>query len=239
MSDMFRDDDLTRELRTDVPRLSDFGRDLEVPSHMDILPDGRETVVIGDPEGDKRFTHQQGDNLFGFQGTCGLCSCENVLRSFGIEVTESDMVFFASVRGLCSCDDPDPAQNGGTTASGRADILTRLGVPATASYGGSLEDLAGNIEQGRGVIIGVNAGVLWNDANADSGNVSNHAITVTGVARDPATGELQGFFINDSGTGEAGKFVDASMMREAWEDVGGSQVVTSESRPFPNTSLAN
>jgi len=239
MSDRFRDDDFTRDLRADVPHLSDFGKDLEVPSHMDVLPDGRETVVIGDPEGDKRFTHQQGDNLFGFEGTCGLCSCENILRAFGLEVKESDMVFFASTRGLCTCDDPDPGKNGGTTAAARADILTRMGVPASATYGGSLEDLAGNIEQGKGVSIAVNAGVIWDDPNADSGNVSNHAITVTGVARDPSTGDIQGFFINDSGTGRAGQFVDASMMREAWEEVGGSQVVTAESRPFANQPLPN
>jgi hypothetical protein len=234
MSDIFKNDDLTRDVPADIPRIRDFGTDLEVPSEVTVLPDGRETVVIGDPEGDKRFTHAQGDNILGFEGTCGLCSCENVLRSFGLEVTETDMVFFATVRGLCTCEDPDPRMNGGTTPADRADILTRLGVPASASYGGSIEDLAGNIEQGKGVIIAVNAGVLWNDANADSGNVSNHAITVTGVARDPATGDIQGFFINDSGTGEAGKFVDASLMREAWEKVGGSQVVTAESRPFSN-----
>ena len=232
MEDRFKDS--FRDAPADVPQLNDFGKDLEVPSHVDVLPDGRDTVVIGDPEGDKEFTHLQGDNWLGFQGTCGLCSCENVLRSFGLDVSETDMVIYAVQRGLCGYDDPDPAHNGGTTTEWQADILTRHGVPASAFYGGTLEDLAGNIELGRGVIIEVNAGVLWDNANYDSGSNANHAITVTGVARDPMTGEIQGFFINDSGTGKADQFVDASVMHEAWEEAGGEHVVTAETRPYTN-----
>lgn len=232
MDDMFRNDDLIQEALADVPELSDFARDLEIPSQVDVLPDGRDTVVIGDPEGDKAFTHRQGDNLLGFQGTCGLCSCENVLRSFGLDVTETDMVIFAAQRGLCAIDDADPAHCGGTTTEWQAEILTRHGVPASAFYGSSIEDLAGNIELGRGVIIEVNAGVLWDNASYDSGSAPNHAITVTGVARDPMTGDIQGFFVNDSGTGKAAQFVDVSVMREGWEEVGGEQVVTAETRPY-------
>ncbi len=139
---------------------------------------------------------------------------------------------FRGERGLCNTDDPDPRNCGGATPFALADILTRHGIAADTLLNGSLEDLAGNIEQGRGVIIGVNAGVLWNDANSDSGGPANHAITVTGVARDPMSGEIQGYFINDSGTGKAGQFVDAAVMREAWEEAGGVQVVTAESRPY-------
>ena len=230
MAGLFGDDDLVPEVPREVPDLKDFG--LEVPTHLDVLPDGRETVVIGDPEGDKAFTHRQGQNSLGFLGTCGLCSCENVLRSFGLDVSETSMVIFASELGLCEADSPDPAQCGGASPMAIAEILTRHGVPADCAFGGSLEELAGNIEQGRGVIIGVNAGALWNDANSDSGGPANHAITVTGVARDPSTGEVQGFFINDSGPGRAAQFVDAALMRECWEDAGGTQIVTAESRPY-------
>lgn len=230
MAGMFGDDDFVPEVPPEVPELKDFA--LEVPSHLDVLPDGRETVVIGDPEGDKAFTHQQGQNSLGFLGTCGLCSCENVLRSFGLDVSETSIVIFASETGLCNSDNPDPAQCGGTSFLGISEILNRHGIPADWSLGESLDDLAANLEQGRGVIIGVNAGALWNDANSDSGGPANHAVTVTGVARDPSTGEVQGFFINDSGTGKAAQFVDAALMRECWEDAGGIQVVTAESRPY-------
>lgn len=230
MTGLFGDDDLVPEVPPEVPRLKDVA--LEVPTHLDVLPDGREIVVIGDPEGDKAFTHLQGDNSLGFQGTCGLCSCENILRSFGLDVSETSVVIFASELGLCETESPDRAHCGGTSPMQIAEILTRHGISADWHPFGSLEDLAGNIEQGRGVIIGVNAGALWNDANYDSGIFANHAVTVTGVARDPSTGEIQGFFINDSGTGKAAQFVDAALMRECWEDGFGFQIVTAESRPY-------
>jgi hypothetical protein len=76
------------------------------------------------------------------------------------------------------------------------------------------------------VIAEVDAGVLWRDANNEDGRYPNHAITPIGVALHPETGEIQGFYVNDTGTGEAGKFVDAKTMSEAWEQRGGIYVVT-------------
>jgi hypothetical protein len=232
MGNTFGDNTFDREVPAEIANPGDFDAGAEIPSHLDVLPDGRETLITGDPEGDRAFTHRQGENLFGFEGTCGLCSCENVLRSFGLQVTEADIVNFASLHGLCNIDSPDPAMCGGTTAEWQAEILTRLGIPASQFQGGTLEDLAANIDQGRGIIVEINAGVVWNDPNYDSGGYANHAITVTGVARDPMSGEIQGFYINDSGSGRAAQFVDASTMREAWQDAGGAGVVTVESRPW-------
>jgi hypothetical protein len=234
--DILRDDNvnLLRDTTPEIPQMGDFGADVTAPSRLDVLPDGREVVVIGDPQGDKAFTHKQGEhNLLGYEGTCGLCSCENVLRSFGLDVTESDITVFAAERGLCDTGNPDPRQNGGTTAEWQAEILTRHGIPASASRGGSLEDLAANIEQGRGVIAEVDAGVIWDEPSFSNWlGQPNHAIAVTGVARDPMTGDIRGFFINDSGTGKAAQFVDASVMNEAWVQAGGEQVVTAEDRPY-------
>jgi hypothetical protein len=60
-----------RELPADVPPLRDNSGDFEAPSHLDVLRDGRKTIIIGDPEGDRDFTHRQGDNPLGYLGTCG------------------------------------------------------------------------------------------------------------------------------------------------------------------------
>jgi hypothetical protein len=200
----------------------------EVPAIHDTLPDGRETIVIGDVERCKEFNHLQGDNSLGFRGTCGLVSCEDVLRQFGVQVTEDDVVRHAAERGLCYVTD-DPDHCGGTTVSDQAQILRDYGVPAHPEQLGSLERLSECVESGRGVIAEVNAGYLWNDANYVGSGEFNHAICVTGVARDPHTGEIQGFFINDSGRGypeDSGRFVDADTMRMAWEEAQGMCVVT-------------
>jgi hypothetical protein len=197
----------------------------DIPTSLDVLPDGRETVVIGDVDGLADYNHKQGDNSAGFEGTCGLVSCEDVLRQFGVDVTEDNIVDHAAGSGECYVGD-DPEKSGGTSSESQAQILNDYGVPAHTESGQSLEDLAADVERGSGVIVSANAGYLWDDANAYDSGQSNHAVVVTGVARDPETGELQGFFINDSGTGNSAQFVDASTMQAAYVETGGNAVVT-------------
>jgi|HubBroStandDraft_3_1064219.scaffolds.fasta_scaffold90466_3 hypothetical protein len=213
----------SRDAPDDVPHLPP-DVSFDVPHHRDVLPDGRETVVIGDVETLSDYCHPQGDNPFGFRQTCGLCSCEGILRQFGIEVTETDIVAHAIERGLCTLED-DPRMSGRTTVLDQVRILSDFGIPASYETSGSLEDLASQLAQGRGVILALDCGVLWDNADFYNGQ-ANHAVTAIGVARHPETGEIQGFYVNDTGTGEPGKFVDADTMKEAWQDMGGIQVVT-------------
>jgi hypothetical protein len=196
------------------------------PQNLETLPDGRDVLVIGDPDGYADFNHQQGDNDLGFQQDCGLCSSQDVLNQFGIDVTENDVVHHAVENGECDVNPNDPANSGGTTADWQAQLLSDYGVPAHVENGGSIDDLANNITDGHAVIIEVNAGTLWNDANSYGDGSANHAITVTGVVRDPSTSEIMGFYVNDSGDGKGEKFIDASTMQHMWADTGGQSVVT-------------
>jgi Peptidase_C39 like family len=198
---------------------------VDVPVSSDVLPDGEPTLVIGDVSRYADFNHQQGDNPEGFQGTCGLCSCGDILNQFGTNVTEADIVNHAVQNQECDVTD-DPSMSGGTTTDEQVKILSDYHVPAHTEHQQSLEDLAGDVERGHGVIVEANAGYLWNDASAFENGQANHAVVVTGVARDPETGQIQGFYINDSGDGQAAKFVDADTMTKAWADTGGTCVVT-------------
>jgi hypothetical protein len=224
----------------------DWAAFTDVPHHLDRLPDGTETLVFGDPEGCKEFNHTQGINDLKFGNDCGLVACEDVLAQFapriedvlgqftriGHHVTENDLVHHAVAHGECDVVQDHPDQSGGTTVQEKADILTDYGIPARSETGISLEDLASEVEHGHGVIASVNAGYLWNKAGCVETGNHNHAITVTGVARDPHTNQIQGFFINDSGTGESGKFVTAKTMEKAWLLHGvGVSVVTEASLP--------
>jgi hypothetical protein len=58
----------------------------------------------------------------------------------------------------------DPLTSGGTRELIQAQILTEYGVSAHAESHRTLEDLARDVEQGKGIIIEVNAGYLWDDA---------------------------------------------------------------------------
>lgn len=196
------------------------------PAQWDTLPDGREVVVFGSPDGYADFNHQQGDNDLGFKEDCGLCSSQDVLNQFGVDVTENDVVHHAVDNNECYVNPNDATNSGQTTADWQAHLLSDYGVPAHVENGGSIDDLAQNMKDGHAVIIEVNAGVLWNDANSYGDGGANHAITVTGVVTDPATNEVTGFYVNDSGDGHAAKYVDAATMQQMWVDCGGQSVVT-------------
>ncbi|MCX4092341.1 C39 family peptidase [Nocardia sp. alder85J] len=209
----------------------------EVPTSTDVLPDGRTAIVFGDVTGDAKFNHQQGDNTYGFQGTCGLCSCEDVIAQFGGDVTEAQIVDHAVAKGECDVSG-NPEAAGGTTLGDQAAVLADYGIPAHAEQQQSFEDLAAEVQQGHGVIIEANAGYLWHDGRYVENGQDNHAVTVTGVARDPETGAIQGFYINDSGTGKSGEFVDSATMTKAWLNTGGQALVTDLVRGDSATTAA-
>jgi hypothetical protein len=201
--------------------------DADVPVRPDELPDGRPSLMLGDVPGDAQFNHRQGDNPEHFGGDCGLVSVEDVLRQFGVQVTEADVVAHALQHGECQASPAAAAQSGGTRPSQDAQILADYGIAARVQSGLTMEQLAEPVEQGHGVIIGVNCGVLW-QVPADVGNGGvNHAVTVTGVALDRDSGAIQGFYINDSGNGKSAEFVGTVLMRVAWQDAGGWTIVTS------------
>jgi hypothetical protein len=220
--------DITAGYPGDVgpPDLMTAALGTDVPVHLDTLPDGQPSVTYGDVTRYADFNHQQGDNPYGFNEDCGLVSCQDVLNQFGVPVSETDVVTHAINGGECQIDPNSAFNSGGTSPSDQAQILTDYGVPAHAEMGQSTEDLAANVEQGHGTIIGVNAGVLWGDSNHYENGQANHAVTVTGVARDPSTGQIQGFYINDSGDGKSAQCVPETVMTKAWVDTGGQCVVT-------------
>ncbi len=214
---------------------NDWAKQSEVPRRSDVSDDGREVVIIGDVEKFKDYNHEQGQNEFGFLGTCGLVSCEDILKQFGKKVTENDIVKYAIDHHFCWTE-PPRGEQGGTTVNDQVAILQGHGVPAASERGLSLDDLAARVEAGKGVITEVNAYVLWDKRLAPRFyKDANHAIVVTGVQRDAKTGKIDGFFINDSGNFDhgngSGRFVDAKKFQKMWVDVGGTAVVTRQPVP--------
>jgi hypothetical protein len=200
--------------------------DSTFPPQKDILPDGIVVDVFGNIEEYKKFNHLQGDNDHGYKNTCGVVSCENVLNQFNRNINENELVNHAYENGLCDKDNPNIEKNGGTSPADQAKILTDHGVPAQVKSNSNLDELALDLEENKGVIMEANAGVLWNDPDYFDNGEFNHAVTPIGFAKDIASGEIRGFYINDSGSGESGKFIDSNSMHRAWVSKGGVKVVT-------------
>ena len=70
----------------------------DVPARLDALPDGRRSLMLGDVPGYAAFNRQQGDNPQHFQADYSLVSVQDVLRQFGAQVTEGDVVTHALQR---------------------------------------------------------------------------------------------------------------------------------------------
>lgn len=182
--------------------------------------------MIGDVLRDAAFNHLQGDNPEHDSGDCGVVCCAEVLSQFGCPASEAALVGHATARRELHVVAGHPEESGWTLPAEQAAILADYGVPARAESARTTEWLATAVQGGHGVIAMVNAGVLWSDPRALGHGQANHAVTLTGVALDPDDESLLGFYLNDSGSGESGRYVAAHLMRTAFEHAGGFCVVT-------------
>ena len=191
-------------------------RDL-VGTQFGMVKDTDGNLVYDSPiETDQYLYKNQGSADPAFQGTCGLCSCANILRLSGVNASEAEMIAYASQTKdpnsfngmLCATGYSDPGLNGGTSPKSRQQILDHFGIdsgifPISHDSDGSIADsnlsqIADHVSAGRGVILSVHADVLWNDAAF--GIDDYHAVTVTSVKKNSA-GDVLGFYICDSANG--------------------------------------
>lgn len=181
-------------------------RDLPVTQQiMEVNSNGGKTYNTPSVTG-KFLDYRQG-KIAGYKGTCGLCSCENILRLAGVDVSEQDIVEFAIKNGLCT-DKSCEAENGGTNYLERKEILDAFGI-ASSLLPQELPIIEKAVISGKGVIISVDAGRLWDDATYLNGL---HAVTVTSVDYDKE-GRLENFHICDSGSGNYDMIVPVSKLQ--------------------------
>ena len=66
------------------------------------------------------------------------------------------------------------------------------------------------------LLVSVNARMLWDQLGPPGG----HTITITGVEIERKEGVPLGFYVNDTGAGEGGRFVPAVQFLAAWHNAG-------------------
>lgn len=181
---------------------------------------GKEALVFDHPNQlANQLYSSQGNNTYGMDGTCSLVSTANMLTISGRFTTEQEIVDYARNNGLCS-------RSGGTDTrfNKLQQIWSHYGQSSTISFDGTSEQLAQIVESGHGVVLGVDADILWGYGSQNIDACMNHAVTVTSVARDPDTNEVRGFFICDSGrcsSLDGSRFVDMTMMNNAHFNIEG------------------
>jgi hypothetical protein len=111
-----------------------------------------------------------------------------------------------------------------------AKIMSKAGIPAKTTQKPSLEQIAGALDEGKAVVVGYDARPVWQPDETKWTDTSTlgHAVRVTAVERNP-DGTVRGFYINDSGSGEPGKYVPAETMQRAMDRFPHSRMSVSDS----------
>lgn len=214
----------SRYIHDDKLPLRDTG---ENQSRIDQLPDGRDALVFGQIERYREFCHPCGDNPYGYWGTGSLVACEDILHEFEHDTSELKVLDYAIRHGLC-LSEGEAIYRGGVTISDQNQVLNDLGVAAHIENIDSLEDLGNYIEQGSGVLILANAGIIWDNGLYYDHGRANLSLVVIGIARDLDTGEIRGAYVNDNATGRGGLFISARTLFTAWLQAGGVCIVTDD-----------
>ncbi len=210
--------------------------DLQPQIRTDIPNEG-EVMVSGNPyEAAAVVDWEQGDNIYNVGGNCTLVSTSNVLSLCGIEADEDAVTGYALENGLCEYSPYNaPENNGGAGDEQIIQILQHYGVDAQSysalSPEGSYDAIAQYVESNHGVEMGLNAGYLWDSADALGNGYVNHQVTVTGSVRDASTGEVTGFMICDSGRGletDACRYVSTEELDYAYLNAGNASVIVTE-----------
>lgn len=185
--------------------------------------DGNGNMVYDSPlEMSEYLYKNQGSADPAYQGTCGLCSCANILRLSGVNYSEKDILDYAKTqRGLIDYHIFSPSASGATSPESRKEILEHFGISSGVfpikmdSYGvatqESIDEIANHIAEGRGVILSVHAGELYYARPFKS---DYHAVIVTSVVKNKF-GDVAGFYIADSNPGRGTKFYTALQIQNA------------------------
>ena len=166
--------------------------------------DSEGNLVYDHPEETEKYLYRKQGSAYPneYGGTCGLCTCANMLRLAGVNYDEKAMVDYAVANGLCRTGSTYGA-NGGTSPASRCKILNHFGLKSSlidveANSSGkvtqkTMDDIANYVSDGRGVNIAVKAGVLYNNSRI----TDTHSIVVTSVKKS-ADGKILGYFVCDS-----------------------------------------
>ena len=168
--------------------------------------------------------YSQGNNEFGFTGTCGPTTIANgANRVLGeMRFTENDVLTEAVQSGLCDIIPGSPADSGGTSTGEFVQLYERINDLSgnrlnieTFDYDQvlSMDEVAQRLDAGSTVHVAVDADTLWGESTAgmmgtpDISKATDHWITVTDAVRDEH-GAVTGFRVIDSGGGV--DYVDAA-----------------------------
>jgi hypothetical protein len=145
-----------------------------------------------------------------YDDTCAVKSQELILSEFGINLSETELAVEAREHGWF---------NNGTPPEAVGNLLELHGIPVSHYENANIFNLVNELAQGHKVIVGVDAGELWQDDVLDKffeDNRADHALIVSGV--DTTDPDNITVILTDPGTGDLMKEYPMEEFIEAWKD---------------------
>lgn len=178
--------------------------------------------IIGEPEPwpqtiPEEITQQ-------FADTCAVKSQQIIMKTFGIDIPESQLAMESYIKGYYAPDvGSDPELVG--------KLLNDHGIGTHSANNASVYDLVTELAQGHKVIVGVDSSELWNPTwyNDIFGEAADHALLVTGI--DTSDPENVKVIITDPGTGDVAKEYPLDQFMDAWHDSNCFYVATDDPVP--------
>ena len=196
------------------------------------------TEVFGEPgngtDMDPRLEIYQG-----YDSTCAIRSQQIILRDYGIDMSQEQLIDFAKQNGWYSEDTGSPMGCVGY-------ILESAGVGVHQQMDSTIYDLINELAQGHRIIVGVDSGELWADREGNIGEKlkefwedlwngqegADHALIVAGVEVNPKDPSDVTVILTDPGTGDLRIEYSLDDFMDAWEDSHCFMVATNTPAPY-------
>ena len=168
----------------------------------------------------------------GYDDTCAIRSQEIILRDFGIEISQEQLIAESQIHGWYD--------GNGTSLDNIGNLLELHGIGLEKYSDGSVVDLVNNLAQGKRIIVGVDSGELWNSGFFEDledvvlGDRPDHALIVAGI--DCERGVV---VLTDPGTGHVAKSYPLEQFLDAWADSGHFMIATDQPAPATASGMTN
>ncbi|MFI5345337.1 MAG: hypothetical protein ACHQ51_03075 [Elusimicrobiota bacterium] len=166
------------------------------------------THTVGDPYGKAELIfHQKGPS-------CAVATQFEAMRARGEKVKIEDLAVEGRDKGyFVDYATSDGSREGGTPWGHLDSLLNDHGVKADAVDNATTKQLDAAVKKTGDAIVFVYVKGFWNDPKI--GDRDTHAIYVTGAEVD-SKGEVRGYYVNDTGTGEAARYISAPEFNKVW-----------------------
>lgn len=175
----------------------------------------------------------------GYDSTCAIRSQQIILRDYGIDLSQEDLMAFAEQNGWFS-------EETGTPMGYVGFIMQSQGVTVHQKVGSTIYDLINELAQGHRIIVGVDSGELWADRNDDlweqtkeffedlwhGQEGADHALIVAGIEVNPKDPSDVTVILTDPGTGDLRIEYTLDQFMDAWEDSNCFMVATDNPAPY-------